>query len=1716
MHARTRTRTITAAAVVVAILAILAPPAQAWKPHTHLISANESLLDARDAHICLPGLSSAQIPIGENELVGHRVIDGRLRTYNRLVELGPYVRAGALGPDAIPDAAWGQLAVHVDHSDAAAPVGEPVMLPSSRDACDGESIFKLGACITAYEVLDWLMDHEYVGELLTPLFAKPSWESIDWGHEMLRQALRLHVGSLDGRTLTEIRADAHLAGLLAEREASIAYALGYLMHMGGDAFGHGWVNRITREPFSWVAGRQTSQGGPLALAGELLHMALEKYVDHRYLPGISGDGCDPVGREWTEGVESTCETQPKALPVDCSQCNPLRVDRLPPDHPLSTMCDDCFPGCNPWRRVCPPRPPEGLPCSGECVMQTASGEHTREEAYQICREMYPDHREADGGCDFKFDDCIDNVDLSCADQAMSSECCERAGRALVNLGGHDPRLLDEMCAVGDDRDAGALYDRIRMAFSAGRTQLAALAAEHGIDFDGGSPCGCFQGPLGSVTLENKVSVDDPAVDFDVGTELGVEVDLDEDGQPDLLNECVYWNCLLQPGSEYCPIGALSREPRVRPGIDEVFCDDIDVSRLDDPDEAAAYLADARIAVPGRFYNKMFLERRFPSDKRPGSVGTYALGGPVVNTIHVIGDVLLHGQYYTQALANPIGYIIDRCPDQSDQSAAECVIAAKILAVYTALGIVTGTLAGIISATSWVAPEVAAWAGRLTSATGVVMALIEVGIVPGIGVEFANVRRRLIRHLEDNWVPRVVETARAMSGESCPRTCSGEPVADCTRHRFLALHEYFDFTEGVWGAFQREACEQPSLLDAVLSAVAPAPTQLLAIVSSGGPLPLAEWIRCEVAGYFFDEMIIKARDGVAKFLLDETASTVCSFIADTKEIFPVEVTEILPYGVAEEIAGAAGELPSWRPGDVPADLRIGEPEAWRGVWKGGCKDTLRALFGSKGDSETAGTTFERMRDLVAAVDTGEMPESLQDQIDDWINARLEETVGITVDFDLVRTLSDSGMACVPTTSFVVEHNAAEQLLANLERQFPDAAERLARVVENVGRVIEGLENLDPMPADVDRFAPLYNTVQLNKLILLGSGAGECSRLYRMCRKLDHASHELIDWCDTALAECGKFGVLLSSPASGIRGLIEQGNAQSFGPAFALAYDVDKIEADPYTYLESFYEDPVCTSIGHNIMCNAVPSLDDPDQYCRDLAAWWPYDPALFPAETSECALMLSAIDLGIDALGAAPYAPDPRARPAFPDPRDDQSIAYAGRSVDVDRVVRQCPRDDLDCAETLIDHDLVGGPEPDVTYYPYDLNDFALTRRDNRVARLYSRVFAPFHCPQEGGRRDEQPDWDCDTVPDACDNCPHTYNPDQLDVAVDGRWNGLGDGIGDDCPSLVPGLILTPVDEVDRRCGGLLPGTGHASLGVDSEDPVDDARGTGHAVQVWRIDDRFEGAGRYKVRIQHAASGRRGAFHFTAWTDDDGNGRPDREVARSALRTATAADDWSEWSLVTDEAPLFFGNLWTQSDEIIHYRMGAAPSRWAGLSNRVHYGLSAASTPRYVRSNRYTNLIVEVGAGDGFTGIDRGALVTAARTVGHQTQLWEVDPAFQSDGQWIVKIQHAATGSLGGFYFTAWADSDGDGRPDTELARSGWTTADAGEWSAWTFASYGDRVFLGNTWPGDRIVYYAMNDPSVAYHGLGDRVWYARTFGSVPQFSAAPRHTNILFRLDRAQ
>ncbi len=124
-------------------------------------------------------------------------------------------------------------------------------------------------------------------------------------------------------------------------------------------------------------------------------------------------------------------------------------------------------------------------------------------------------------------------------------------------------------------------------------------------------------------------------------------------------------------------------------------------------------------------------------------------------------------------------------------------------------------------------------------------------------------------------------------------------------------------------------------------------------------------------------------------------------------------------------------------------------------------------------------------------------------------------------------------------------------------------------------------------------------------------------------------------------------------------------------------------------------------------------------------------------------------------------------------------------------------------------------------------------------------------------------------------------------------------------------------------------------------------------------------------------------------------------------------------------------------------------------------------------------------------------------------VWAVKPDHQTGKTVQVEAAHAAQGPAGGFFIVAYADGDGDGKPDRKAAESEFLTAGGyGQWSAFTFSVGEEALFVGLAWREDQ--------EAVTFRGNGD--WPEEDFPLEGRFyylidgsnsrSAGPAHTNL--------
>ncbi len=129
---------------------------------------------------------------------------------------------------------------------------------------------------------------------------------------------------------------------------------------------------------------------------------------------------------------------------------------------------------------------------------------------------------------------------------------------------------------------------------------------------------------------------------------------------------------------------------------------------------------------------------------------------------------------------------------------------------------------------------------------------------------------------------------------------------------------------------------------------------------------------------------------------------------------------------------------------------------------------------------------------------------------------------------------------------------------------------------------------------------------------------------------------------------------------------------------------------------------------------------------------------------------------------------------------------------------------------------------------------------------------------------------------------------------------------------------------------------------------------------------------------------------------------------------------------------------------------------------------------------------------------------------YNMQLWEVNPWKRTGDKMLLEAAHAAPGEEGGFRLVAYADSDGDGKPDRLIGESEYLQAEkAGEWSSWKFETEEKNIFVGMTWPkGSKTkVYY---ERALWPDGIFPEVMYYRTGPHAPKANPVLTNMRLIF------
>ena len=144
-----------------------------------------------------------------------------------------------------------------------------------------------------------------------------------------------------------------------------------------------------------------------------------------------------------------------------------------------------------------------------------------------------------------------------------------------------------------------------------------------------------------------------------------------------------------------------------------------------------------------------------------------------------------------------------------------------------------------------------------------------------------------------------------------------------------------------------------------------------------------------------------------------------------------------------------------------------------------------------------------------------------------------------------------------------------------------------------------------------------------------------------------------------------------------------------------------------------------------------------------------------------------------------------------------------------------------------------------------------------------------------------------------------------------------------------------------------------------EKEVGNISNTKHNVQVWEVSSEFTKKAEYEIKIKHAVAGEVGSFYIIAWADTNNDGKPDMEVGRSDLKTASKDGEWSSWNFKSDYNRIFVGNTWSSSNEKMYYQIGGTIDGYNGLSNTVYFSRTFNGKPNQSVSPRFTNIKVKI-------------------------------------------------------------------------------------------------------------------------------------------------------------
>ncbi len=148
------------------------------------------------------------------------------------------------------------------------------------------------------------------------------------------------------------------------------------------------------------------------------------------------------------------------------------------------------------------------------------------------------------------------------------------------------------------------------------------------------------------------------------------------------------------------------------------------------------------------------------------------------------------------------------------------------------------------------------------------------------------------------------------------------------------------------------------------------------------------------------------------------------------------------------------------------------------------------------------------------------------------------------------------------------------------------------------------------------------------------------------------------------------------------------------------------------------------------------------------------------------------------------------------------------------------------------------------------------------------------------------------------------------------------------------------------------------------EPISETHIMPHRVQVWRAPLRRtlkknDGPMTYRVSMAHPEAGALGEFYYVAYADTDGDGQPDKLIARSPLARATEAGDWTNWSFASNQERIYVGNALPRARASMYAERVEKQSQWVGMGERPWVSDTFGAAPGVRGGPFLSNLRIEV-------------------------------------------------------------------------------------------------------------------------------------------------------------